>query len=88
MIIPMVCFTCGKPIAHLWLNYLDLVKDFELQRKADISRLEREQETSDTVTSIEELKAPEFNALARLKISRLCCRRMFLCQQDMYDKIR
>ena len=22
MIIPMVCFTCGKPISHLWEPYI------------------------------------------------------------------
>jgi DNA-directed RNA polymerase subunit N (RpoN/RPB10) len=32
-------------------------------------------------------KTPEFRAMAKLKIGRECCRRMFLCQHDMYDKI-
>ncbi len=26
MIIPIRCFTCGKPIGHLWFKYLDLLK--------------------------------------------------------------
>ena len=29
----------------------------------------------------------EYLALKDLKFFRTCCRRMFLCQQDMYDKI-
>ena len=29
----MVCFTCGKPIAHMWLDYLELVKKHELMNK-------------------------------------------------------
>ena len=34
MIIPLVCFTCGKPIAHMWLDYLELVKKYELAQKS------------------------------------------------------
>lgn len=82
MIIPMVCFTCGKPIAHLWEQYLDLVKSFEIQRNQQILELGEDED------AIEALPTPEFMALMRLKIFRLCCRRMFLCQHDMYDKIK
>jgi len=71
MIIPMVCFSCGKPIAHLWDIYLDQVKHYELENKKK------------KVT-----QTPEFLALADLKIGRECCRRMFLCQHDMYDKVK
>lgn len=72
MIIPMVCFSCGKPIAHLWftssdlLGYLDLVKKY-----------------------IDEgTENPEFLALRDLGMGRECCRRMFLSQHDMYEKIK
>jgi len=71
MIIPMVCFSCGKPIAHLWDSYLDHVKQFEVESKG--------KKTSNTA---------EFYALAKLKIGRECCRRMFLCQHDMYEKVK
>lgn len=73
MIIPMVCFTCGKPIAHLWFPYLELVKKFEIEQKAKPSPY-----------------APEYLALAdpSISIPRPCCRRMFLCQQDMYTKVK
>jgi DNA-directed RNA polymerase I, II, and III subunit RPABC5/DNA-directed RNA polymerase subunit N len=33
-------------------------------------------------------KTPEFLALRDLKVGRHCCRRMFICQQDMYTKIK
>lgn len=72
MIIPMVCFSCGKPIAHLWFTssghagYLDLVKKYVNAGN----------------------KNPEFLALCDLAIGRECCRRMFLSQHDMYDKIK
>ena len=31
MIIPMTCFSCGKPIAHLYDRYQQLVKQFSQQ---------------------------------------------------------
>lgn len=71
MIIPMVCFTCGLPIAHLYEQYLELVKqDYLAQEKKETT------------------KTPEFKALAQLKIGRECCRRMFLCHQDMYHLVK
>lgn len=75
MIIPMVCFSCGKPIAHLWFPYLELVKKFELEQKTNPS---------------ESSRTPEFLALADPSVGlvRQCCRRMFLCQHDMYTKIK
>ncbi|WP_456481480.1 DNA-directed RNA polymerase subunit N [Methanopyrus sp.] len=27
MIIPIRCFTCGRPIAHLWEKYVELVEE-------------------------------------------------------------
>ncbi|USN45793.1 MAG: DNA-directed RNA polymerase subunit N [Candidatus Woesearchaeota archaeon] len=27
MIIPIRCISCGKPVAHLWEEYLELVKN-------------------------------------------------------------
>jgi len=66
MIIPMCCFTCGNPIAHIYKEYLELL-DTKLEQSNN--------------------ESPEFNALATLKIHRECCRRMFICQKDMYDVI-
>lgn len=64
MIIPMVCFTCGKPIAHLWITYQELL----ITHAAD--------------------ESPAFTALQKLAIHRECCRRMFLCQHDMYTQVK
>ena len=33
MIIPIRCFSCGKPIAHLWEEFSKLVKDKENPKK-------------------------------------------------------
>ena len=34
MIIPVRCFTCGKPVGHLWEEYNDKVKKGEERKKA------------------------------------------------------
>lgn len=84
MIIPMVCFSCGKPIAHLWLPYQELRNSYEKDYKKKVQdfiskhpQIPKRQEIS-----------PEFMALADLHLGRPCCRRMFLSQHDMYQKIR
>ena len=33
MIIPMRCFSCGKPISHLWEEYVQKVKKGEDRKK-------------------------------------------------------
>ncbi len=33
MIIPVRCFSCGKPIGHLWEKYLERVKNNEDRKK-------------------------------------------------------
>ncbi len=34
MIIPIRCFSCGKPFAHLYEKYKNLVKDGKTQKEA------------------------------------------------------
>ena len=72
----MDCFSCGKPIAHMWDDYLESVKKYEMAALATKSKPKKNDKT------------PEFLALAEHKVGRECCRRMFLCQHDMYDKVR
>lgn len=59
MLIPIRCFTCGKPIAHLYNNYTFLVSE----------------------------GLPVQEALDRIRLKRVCCRRMFLSHVDVGDKI-
>jgi DNA-directed RNA polymerase subunit N (RpoN/RPB10) len=91
MIIPMNCFTCGRPIAHQWEDYLQSVKKFESLGRVEKSSPEFAKLSGKTDLDLLELvgnKTPEFLALADNHIGRHCCRRMFLCQHDMYDKVR
>jgi DNA-directed RNA polymerase subunit N (RpoN/RPB10) len=75
MIIPMVCFTCGCPIAQHWIEYTKLVKEYEL-------------EDSVKPKNDPDAKSPEYKALAKLGIARDCCRRMFLSEHPMYTQVR
>lgn len=34
MLIPIRCFSCGKPIAHLWEEYNQKIKKGETKKKA------------------------------------------------------
>ena len=41
MIIPMVCFTCGKPIAHLWRPYLEWVQNYTQMYQEKIEQIKQ-----------------------------------------------
>jgi len=68
MIIPIKCFSCGKPIAHLWDMYVEETKNI----RAEGSAIAKEGD-----------KSPEAYVLDKMKITRDCCRRMFLCNADV-----
>lgn len=78
MIIPMCCFTCGLPIAHLYDKYLEDVKFFS--KGIPSEKLHSDDDPRGQVT-------PEFLAMAKHGIHRECCRRMFECQHDMFEFI-
>lgn len=86
MIVPIRCFTCGKPIQNTtWNQYLDLIspekRDSTLSLKTDIRpfghKVELEQQDI----------TPEYVALNYLGIRRMCCRRMYLGTIDVFDKL-
>jgi DNA-directed RNA polymerase subunit N (RpoN/RPB10) len=88
MIIPMMCFSCGKPIAPLWESYLAYVKEAETETKTEAAGAGAAAAASAAPPAPVLAKTPEFRAMARLGIGRECCRRMLLCQHDMYDKVK
>jgi len=57
MIIPIRCFSCGKPIAQLWEQYKERVDSGEDKK----------------------------TVLDDLKLSRYCCRAMFLSHIELID---
>ncbi len=57
MIIPVRCFTCGKPVGHLWEEFKKRVAEGEDKNKV----------------------------LDELKVTRYCCRKMFIGQIDSIE---
>lgn len=77
MIIPQVCFTCGRPISHIY-------DDFKEQSTKKIILPAHVHKIDDPRGQT----TPEFSALAKLHIGRECCRRMFITQHDMFELIQ
>ncbi len=77
MIIPIRCMNCGKPIADKWLKYKQ-----ELHRmKGDKAEVPYYMDGT-TVPN-----TPEKVLLDKLGLYRICCRKHFLTQKDLMDKI-
>lgn len=73
MIIPTHCFSCGKPIGHLWFSYLEQIRANQKAKRE----------------GSKDSRTPEAQALDNLYLHRYCCRRMFLTQpENLVDMIR
>lgn len=77
MIIPIRCMNCGKPIADKWLKYKEMLKSM----KGDQAEVPFYMDGT-TVPN-----TPEKQLLDKLKLYRICCRKHFLTQKDLMDKI-
>ncbi len=88
MIVPIRCFTCGKPIPlDKWHSYLEMISEEE--RGTTVTRLgettvrpfgqKRELDEKDIT--------PEYVALNLLGIRKMCCRRMYLGTIDIFEKL-
>lgn len=83
MIIPIRCFTCGKPIAHLYDEYIKLIqKDYYNNDSKDIKRFFNVSNINNPNNETLESKA-----LDKLGCTRYCCRRMLLSSIDMIEDI-
>ena len=86
MIIPIRCFSCNKPIAHLWDQYLDDVSKYyanNVDKKNNNIIIKSNVE--DYIKNNEE--SIEKKTLDKLNMKRYCCRRMFLTHVDLCKKI-
>ena len=75
MIIPIRCFSCGKPIADKYFDYLEIIHS------------ETKQSVLKTIPIAsknfsQNIETPEEKAFEKLGIERQCCRRMFLTNVD------
>jgi len=83
MIIPIRCFTCGKPIADKWDMFMDIVRE-EKSKDSNINNNESNIKYIDLNNSS---KSIEGNALDKLGLDRYCCRRMILTNTDLISII-
>ena len=77
MIIPIRCMSCGKVIADKWRYFQEEVK----KRKKGES-VERYYYDGNNIPT-----KPEKEVLDLLNLKRPCCRKHFLTQIDLIDKI-
>ena len=88
MIIPIRCFTCGKVLADKWQKYVDDVTSGEnqsqsqSQSKPEVPAIIR---ISDATADLQ--MSRHGTVLDRLGVTRMCCRRHFLTNVDILDKI-
>jgi len=68
MIIPVRCFTCGKPVANKYEKYLKLVD---------------EQNKKCNYKSNQDPRIDREHIFKELKLKRYCCRRMVLTHVDI-----
>jgi len=59
MIVPVRCFSCGKPIGHLWEDFKEKTQAGERKGKV----------------------------LDELGMERMCCRSVFLGQEDLIELV-
>ena len=76
MIIPIRCFTCGKPVGHLYVEYMKIIQSKDLKRFYYVNEINDEK--NETL---------ECKALNQLGCTRYCCRRMLLSSIDMTEDI-
>lgn len=94
MLIPIVCFSCGQCIAHLYKHYIDRVNYYKkntdelITKRNEICTRHQLNETNAAIVDkyIQNI-TPEEAALDDLNIKRMCCRRMFLTQCDTYNLV-
>jgi len=85
MIIPIRCFTCNKPIGHLWEPYLKKIQEKynELDEQKKIEPLKFNYVTKKQV----EEKTFEGKILDEFGLNKQCCRTCILSNVDLTDKI-
>lgn len=71
MIIPIRCFTCGEVIANKYRYYQDRVRSLKVSRGENLEKVVY-------LTKKNVDKTAEGEVLDEMRITNMCCRRMFL----------
>ena len=79
MIIPIRCFSCNKLIADKW-------KQYEARLQEEFDKLVADYQTRNIITDVQK-STIENQVLDELNLTRYCCRRMFLTNVDLCEKI-
>jgi DNA-directed RNA polymerase subunit N (RpoN/RPB10) len=81
MIIPMVCFSCGKQMSHLWEPYQKYIYDHSTAAKGAETR---------PVVVLRDLavETVQERAFRVLGVRRECCKRTLFCAVDLSDVIQ
>jgi|TARA_Y100000389_G_C17217004_1_gene391412 DNA-directed RNA polymerase I, II, and III subunit RPABC5 len=85
MIIPVRCFTCGAVISDKWIKYTEIVNEERTKNNTNVKDIELLD--IDSLTSKTNKETAEHAALEKLNVTRVCCRRHFLCNVDLVDII-
>ena len=86
MIIPIRCMTCNKVIADKYKLYLRLVqKEIEKDRRV-AAVVEEDRNIIDDIDRFI-IDTPQKRVFDRLNITRYCCKRHFISQVNLIDKI-
>lgn len=86
MIIPIRCYTCGKPVGNKWEAYQELVKTYKNPKKfPDIVDHGEFHIQAGGISKGK--KTPEGKALDILGLKRYCCRRMLLTHVNIIDHV-
>ena len=89
MIIPIRCMTCNKVIANKYRLYIRLLeKELEKDRRAaGAAVIEEDSNIIDDIDDFDPLDTPQKRIFDRLNITRYCCKRHFISQVNLIDKI-
>ena len=87
MLIPIRCFTCGKPLADKYDYYLKEVQKLQKKEetKEDKPVTKKKQAEDEQYKHFESLRTGPI--LDKLGLNRYCCRRHMLGTVDMMDTI-
>lgn len=88
MIIPIRCFTCGKPIDNRkWNEYLELTREENREETIQMHSKILTRPLGQKAELPKEDITPEYVALNKLGVVKMCCRKMYLGTIDMFDKL-
>jgi DNA-directed RNA polymerase I, II, and III subunit RPABC5 len=89
MIIPIRCYTCGKPVGNKWESYQELVRKIkeDVKSKRDPEVVDHGEFHIQSGDIPEGKKTPEGKAMDILGLERYCCRRMLLTHVNIIDHV-